>query len=85
MEEKTVASEPQVKGIDSDVSIDRELVDDKALEKRVTRKVDIRLVPMLCMLYMTAYLDRTNIGRFTGRLLRLRSHSANAGVLNRQR
>jgi sugar phosphate permease len=35
---------------------------DKALEARVTRKVDMRVVPMLCMLYLTAYLDRTNIG-----------------------
>lgn len=35
---------------------------DTAKEKRITRKIDIRLVPMLCMLYLTAYLDRTNIG-----------------------
>lgn len=38
------------------------LLEDKALESRVTRKVDLRVVPMLCALYMTAYLDRTNIG-----------------------
>ncbi|KAH8646338.1 major facilitator superfamily domain-containing protein [Xylariales sp. PMI_506] len=36
--------------------------EDKALESRVTRKVDVRVVPMLCALYLTAYLDRTNIG-----------------------
>jgi len=35
---------------------------DAALEKRTTRKIDLRVVPMLCMLYLTAYLDRTNIG-----------------------
>lgn len=35
---------------------------DAAMEKRITRKIDMRLVPMLCMLYLTAYLDRTNIG-----------------------
>ncbi|KAL4968158.1 major facilitator superfamily domain-containing protein [Aspergillus stella-maris] len=35
---------------------------DEALSRRVTRKVDIRVVPMLCALYLTAYLDRTNIG-----------------------
>ncbi|KAL4956603.1 major facilitator superfamily domain-containing protein [Aspergillus filifer] len=35
---------------------------DDALGRRVTRKVDIRVVPMLCALYLTAYLDRTNIG-----------------------
>ncbi|KAH7024692.1 major facilitator superfamily domain-containing protein [Microdochium trichocladiopsis] len=36
--------------------------DNKALESRVTRKIDMRVVPMLCALYLTAYLDRTNIG-----------------------
>ncbi|KAL4881662.1 major facilitator superfamily domain-containing protein [Aspergillus karnatakaensis] len=35
---------------------------DSALGRRVTRKIDFRLVPMLCALYLTAYLDRTNIG-----------------------
>ncbi|KAH8654575.1 major facilitator superfamily domain-containing protein [Tricladium varicosporioides] len=36
--------------------------EDKAFSSRVTRKIDMRVVPMLCMLYLTAYLDRTNIG-----------------------
>ena len=36
--------------------------DDKTLDSRITRKIDMRVVPMLCMLYLTAYLDRTNIG-----------------------
>lgn len=45
--------------------------EDNALEKRVTRKVDVRVVPMLCALYLTAYLDRTNIGN--AKLLRLES------------
>lgn len=62
MEEKTVADEPKVVGVNSDISLDNELIDDKALERKTTRKVDVRVVPMLCMLYMTAYLDRTNIG-----------------------
>ncbi|KAL4899042.1 hypothetical protein BDW74DRAFT_189570 [Aspergillus multicolor] len=35
---------------------------DDVLSRRVTRKIDIRVVPMLCALYLTAYLDRTNIG-----------------------
>jgi MFS family permease len=42
---------------------------DKAMEARVTRKIDMRVVPMLCALYLTAYLDRTNIGN--AKLLRL--------------
>lgn len=36
--------------------------EDKVVGSRITRKVDMRLVPMLCALYLTAYLDRTNIG-----------------------
>ncbi|CAG8956856.1 hypothetical protein HYFRA_00012311 [Hymenoscyphus fraxineus] len=36
--------------------------EDKATGSRITRKIDIRLVPMLCALYLTAYLDRTNVG-----------------------
>lgn len=32
-----------------------------ALARRVTRKCDIRLVPILGMLYLTAFLDRANI------------------------
>ncbi|PGG99239.1 hypothetical protein AJ79_08631 [Helicocarpus griseus UAMH5409] len=37
------------------------LDDDPALAARVTRKTDLRVVPMLCALYLCAYLDRTNI------------------------
>lgn len=32
-----------------------------SLSRRVTRKCDIRLVPVLCGLYFTAFLDRVNI------------------------
>jgi hypothetical protein len=34
---------------------------DHDLSKRVTRKIDIRLVPMLGLMYLIAFLDRTNI------------------------
>lgn len=32
-----------------------------ALARRVTRKCDLRLVPILGMLYLTAFLDRSNV------------------------
>jgi hypothetical protein len=32
--------------------------------KKVLRKLDRRLVPMLAFLYLIAYLDRANIGMF---------------------
>ncbi|CAM1506073.1 Fc.00g057140.m01.CDS01 [Cosmosporella sp. VM-42] len=34
----------------------------KDRKKKVLRKVDLRLVPMLVLLYLMAYLDKTNIG-----------------------
>lgn len=37
------------------------LDNDHALSVRVTRKIDIRLVPMLGLMYLIAFLDRTNI------------------------
>jgi len=49
---------PIEKGSVNDISSE----EDAALDSRITRKIDMRLVPMLCMLYLTAYLDRTNIG-----------------------
>lgn len=35
---------------------------DKETEKRLLRKMDIRLIPMLTLLYLLAFLDRGNIG-----------------------
>lgn len=32
------------------------------MEKRVLRKMDLRLIPMLSLLYLLAFLDRGNIG-----------------------
>ena len=36
-------------------------IDPKA-EKRLVRKLDWRLIPWLCLLYLISFLDRTNIG-----------------------
>lgn len=35
---------------------------DPEAEKKLLRKVDIRVVPVLWFLYMLSFLDRTNIG-----------------------
>ncbi|OAQ61101.1 MFS general substrate transporter [Pochonia chlamydosporia 170] len=37
-------------------------VEDRALEKRILRKVDLRLIPPLFVMYILNYLDRNNIG-----------------------
>ncbi|KXJ88343.1 major facilitator superfamily domain-containing protein, partial [Microdochium bolleyi] len=35
---------------------------DAALQKRIVRKLDIRMAPLFCALYFFSYLDRSNIG-----------------------
>lgn len=47
----------------------RDYPDDK--RKKILRKVDLRLVPCLTLLYLLAFIDRGNIGEF---LLSLRRH-----------
>ncbi|KAH6664417.1 MFS transporter-like protein [Halenospora varia] len=55
-------SEKQVQELSSDVhDNDRVFVDPKA-EKRLLRKLDMRLIPVLFILYLFSYLDRSNIG-----------------------
>ncbi|KAI1363410.1 major facilitator superfamily domain-containing protein [Xylaria arbuscula] len=41
---------------------DSELHIDPALERRVVRKIDLRLIPLVTALYLVAFLDRSNIG-----------------------
>lgn len=67
MAEKTADNDVKVLGADAgnssgDIQRVTPIDEDPALASRVTRKIDVRVVPMLCMLYLTAYLDRTNIG-----------------------
>ncbi|KZS98503.1 MFS general substrate transporter [Sistotremastrum niveocremeum HHB9708] len=35
---------------------------DEHAERRLVRKIDTRILPILCLLYLFAYLDRTNLG-----------------------
>jgi hypothetical protein len=37
---------------------------DLIAEKKLLRKVDLHLIPMLFILFLMAFLDRTNIGMF---------------------
>ena len=45
----------------NDRRIERFEIDPEA-EKRLLRKLDLRVVPVLWFLFMLAFLDRTNIG-----------------------
>ncbi|KAJ4386765.1 hypothetical protein N0V93_009663 [Gnomoniopsis smithogilvyi] len=56
-----VIHEMNVLGLsDDDVNFYHSVTEEE--RKRITRKIDIRLVPMLSMLYLFAHLDRANIG-----------------------
>lgn len=43
-----------------DVAIDSYIPDlnDKALEKRIVRKIDLHILPFICISYLINYLDR---------------------------
>lgn len=49
-------------GKDRDVEA---VVIDPLLEKKLLRKVDLHVLPPLFLLFLLAFLDRTNIGKFT--------------------
>lgn len=51
------------KGLASDLEGTGEVLDFSHIdEKKVIRKMDIRLIPMLALLYFLSFLDRGNIG-----------------------
>lgn len=67
-----------IKPKDAESSADADLVEascedtiDLAREKRLVRKLDMWLSPMMVMVFLTSYLDRSNIGTVDGVLLRL--------------
>ncbi|KAI9685055.1 MAG: hypothetical protein M1822_005447 [Bathelium mastoideum] len=41
---------------------DEELAMNKVLDDRITRKIDLHLVPIMTVMFMLAYLDRSNLG-----------------------
>ncbi|KAG9313591.1 major facilitator superfamily domain-containing protein [Chiua virens] len=47
---------------ESDPLIPRERSDAPVAEKRLLRKLDRRILPITCLLYLFAYLDRSNLG-----------------------
>ena len=46
--------------------LDADVVIDPEAEKMLLRKLDLRVVPPLFLMFLFAFLDRTNIGMFLG-------------------
>ncbi|KAI1741593.1 hypothetical protein F4680DRAFT_69908 [Xylaria scruposa] len=69
---QTMSSEPEITASPRlGASVDKlrsaspaspELKIDSALERRVVRKIDLHLIPLVMSLYLVAFLDRSNIG-----------------------
>jgi len=62
MDEKAEALHIEDGAVDSKSSGSQGLVIDPEAEKRLLRKCDLRVVPALWLLFLLAFLDRTNIG-----------------------
>ena len=47
---------------DTQFGVSEEIHIDPAAEKRLIRKLDLMLSPMMVLIFLVAYLDRSNIG-----------------------
>ncbi|KAI0356061.1 MFS general substrate transporter [Trametes cingulata] len=48
--------------VDRDVVVQAEAVSPSIEERRLVRKLDLRIMPIACIMYLFAYLDRSNLG-----------------------
>lgn len=56
------ATEGSVIEKDAQIGTSEEIYIDPAAEKRLVRKLDLMLSPMMVLIFLVAYLDRSNIG-----------------------
>ena len=60
---KPVVSSPTVEEYEFESPVDGgDFYVDPVAEKKLIRKLDWKLIPWLCLLYLISFLDRTNIG-----------------------
>jgi hypothetical protein len=60
---KPVVSSPAVEEYEFESRADGgDFYVDPVAEKKLIRKLDWKLIPWLCLLYLISFLDRTNIG-----------------------
>ncbi|KAJ2980765.1 hypothetical protein NUW54_g10957 [Trametes sanguinea] len=62
VEKHTASFDEKAPSVDRDVVVEAEAVSPSVEEKRLVRKLDWRIMPIACIMYLFAYLDRTNLG-----------------------
>ncbi|OSC96345.1 hypothetical protein PYCCODRAFT_1441111 [Trametes coccinea BRFM310] len=62
VEKHTSSFDEKAPSVDRDVVVEAEPVSPSVEEKRLVRKLDWRIMPIACIMYLFAYLDRTNLG-----------------------
>lgn len=53
---------PLIRDLPDDPDADRTVEEKTAIDAKLVRRLDLLLIPWLCLLYLMAFLDRTNIG-----------------------
>jgi hypothetical protein len=59
----TKTKEPEHGAVEHDIAVGTTYVpdlNDKAMERRVVRKIDTRILPFICISYLINYLDRVS-------------------------
>lgn len=51
-----------IRDLPDDPDVDRTEAEKAAIDAKLVRRLDLLLIPWLCLLYLMAFLDRTNIG-----------------------
>jgi hypothetical protein len=59
------ATEGSIIEKDAQVGTSEEIHIDPVAEKRLIRRLDLMLSPMMVLIFLVAYLDRSNIGKTT--------------------
>ncbi|KAI0366855.1 MFS general substrate transporter [Pilatotrama ljubarskyi] len=62
VEKHTSSFEEKTPSIERDVVVHAEPVSPSVEERRLVRKLDWRIMPIACIMYLFAYLDRSNLG-----------------------
>ncbi|TVY84267.1 putative transporter, partial [Lachnellula suecica] len=61
-DEKNIGAVPTITPLGEDPDAHLSEAERAAIDRKLVRKLDLQLIPWLCLLYLLSFLDRTNIG-----------------------